>query len=140
MQDLFNELKISRVISPDEGAADNTAKVGQIIDNQNFDSLVYVIGTGTVGDAAATFAALLEESTASDLSGSNAVADGDLIGTEALFGFDQDDDDSVRKLGYKGTKRYTRLTVTPSDNGTAWDIAAFAIQGNARKDPQSSQS
>ena len=126
--DLHNLLNYSVAISPDEGAGDNTAKVSNIIDRQGFHALEFVIQTGTIGDAAATFTVLLEEGDASNLSDNTAVADADMLGTEAAAGFDQTGDDAVTKIGYIGSKRYVRLTITPAGNGTAWDIACLAVQ------------
>lgn len=127
-KDLHNNIDVRRVISP-VSVSDDTAQVGEIIDHQGFDAAEYLIATGSIGDANATFAALLEESDNSDLSSGNAVADADLIGTEALAGFQYDDDNETRKLGYKGNKRYTRLTITPSGNGSAALLAAVCVLG-----------
>ncbi len=134
MQDLMNNIALKRVISP-VSVADNTAQVGQIIDRAGYDSLTYVIATGSLADADATFTVLLEEGAASNLSDAVAVADVDLIGTEALASFIFSDDDKVRKLGYKGGKRYTRLTITPANNASAGLIAAVAILGNPGTSP-----
>lgn len=139
MLDLHNSIKHSRVISPTR-VTDNTAQVGQIIDHANFDELEYLIAIGTLADADATFTVLLEEGDASNLSDAAAVADADLLGTEAGAAFTFAHDDQVRKLGYKGAKRYTRLTITPANNAGNADIAAIAVQSRARKGPQSSQS
>lgn len=125
MKDLMNNIDVKRVISP-VSVADNTAQVGQVIDGQGAASVTYVIATGSLADADATFTVLLEEC---DTSGGTytAVADADLIGTEVLASFQFDDDNECRKLGYKGTKRYTRLTITPANNASAGLIAAVAI-------------
>jgi hypothetical protein len=129
MRDGHNIIDVKRVISP-ASVADNTAQVGQIIDSQGFKTLEYVIATGSIADADATFTVLLEESDASDMTGATAVADADLLGTEALAGFQFDDDNECRKLGYKGGKRYTRLTVTPVNNAAAALLSAVAILGS----------
>lgn len=113
--DMFNCINVKRVISP-VSSADNTALVGQIIDHQNTHAAVYLIATGSIGDADATFTVLLEEGDAANLSDAAAVADVDLLGTEALASFAFSDDDKCFKLGYKGVKRYTRLTITPAAN------------------------
>ena len=134
MKDQATLMTPKRVISP-VSVADNTAQVGQIIDRQGFDSLTYVIATGSLADADATFTVLLEESANSDMSSSNAVADTDLIGTEALAGFQFDDDNECRKLGYVGAKRYTRLTITPANNASAAVVCAVAILGNPALSP-----
>ena len=134
MQDLMNDVAIKRVISP-VSVADNTAQVGQIIDRAGYDSLTYVIATGSLADADATFTVLLEEGAAANLSDAVAVADVDLIGTEALASFIFSDDDKCRKLGYKGGKRYTRLTITPANNASAALIAAVAVLGHPLSAP-----
>lgn len=134
MRDLHNNVAVKRVISP-VSVADTTAQVGQVIDRQGFDSLEYVISIGAVADVDATFTVLLEESDASDMGGANAVADADLLGTEAAAGFQFDDDDQVRKLGYKGNKRYTRLTITPVNNASAALLGAVAVLGNPSNAP-----
>lgn len=134
MRDLHNNIDVRRVISP-VSVADNTAQVGQIIDRQGYHSLEYVIATGSIADADATFAVLLEESDDSGMSGATAVADADLIGTETLAGFQFDDDNETRKLGYKGHKRYTRLTITPSANASAALLSAVAVLGHPANAP-----
>ncbi len=129
MKDLMNRIDVKRVISP-VSVADTTAQVGQIIDKQGFDSLTYLIATGSIADADATFTVLLEEGDAANLSDAAAVADADLVGTEALAAFVFSDDDKCRKLGYVGSKRYTRLTITPVANASAALLAAVAVLGS----------
>ena len=129
MKDLASNIDVKRVISP-VSVADNTAQVGQIIDRRGFDSVTFLIATGSVADADTTFTVLLEESDDSGMSGGNAVADADLIGTEALAGFQFDDDNECRKLGYVGSKRYLRLTITPVSNASAALLSAVAVLGH----------
>jgi len=126
--DMMNNIDVKRVISP-VSVADNTAQVGQVIDGRGASSITYLIATGSIADADATFTVLLEES---DESGSNfsAVADADLLGTEALAGFQFDDDNECRKLGYIGSKRYTRLTITPVGNASAALLSAICVLGS----------
>ncbi|MFG1201744.1 hypothetical protein V5F29_05050 [Xanthobacter aminoxidans] len=135
MRDLASNIAIRAVIAP-AVVADNTAAVGGVIDRRGFDSLTYVIASGILADADATFAVLLEESDASG-SGFTAVADAELIGTEALASFTYADDGAVRKLGYIGHKRYTRLTITPTGNSGSAPLAAVAVLGHASARPAS---
>lgn len=138
-RDLFNDIKVSKVVVPGAAVTDNTAQVGAIIDNQNFDSLVYA-WTLVTPDADATLTPLLEESDDSGMSGATSVADADLIGTEAgATDSAANTTTYVWKLGYKGTKRYTRLTLTPAANTGNLYVSCVAIQGGARSLPQSSQ-
>ena len=85
MKDLFNHVHLVRAISP-VSVADNTAQVSQIVDRRGFDSAMFANLTGSLADADVTFAVLLEESDEAGFSPSNAVADADLLGTEALAG------------------------------------------------------
>ena len=136
-KDHYNNLSVLPVIAPgtyhDQGT---TPLVGAIIDRKDFEALTYVITLGTLSDADATYAVLLEESDAANMDGAEAVADADLLGTEALAGFTYEDDGETRKLGYIGSKRYTRLTITPTgaDDGDS-PIAAVAILGMPRQAP-----
>jgi len=130
MRDLHNNLKLSRAISP-VSVSDDTAQVSQIIDMDGFDSLEYLIAIGTLNDSNATFAVLVEDGEDSGLSDAAAVADDDLLGTESEAGFIFSDDDTVNKIGYRGPKRFVRLTITPSGNGSAALISASAVQGHA---------
>ena len=136
--DLHNNIKVSRAISPKAAGTDNTAWVSEILDTANFaaNELVIMIGANT--DANATFTVLLEEGDNSALSDNTSVADADMLGTEALASWVYSDDNETRKLGYKGTKRYIRATVTPAsnDSGNIY-MAALWIQSGARVAPQS---
>lgn len=132
MRDGISRTQCKRVLSP-ASVADNTAQVGQIIDHQGYDSASYYILTGSLADADATFTVLLEEGDAANLSDAAAVADDDMvsqtIGTapETAASFTFAADDNVRKLGYVGSKRYTRLTITPAANASAALLAACCI-------------
>ena len=130
MKDLLNNINVKRVLSPSAGPSDNTAQVGQIIDRQGFESVTYLIATGSLADADATFAVTIDEGDQANLSDASAVAAADLIGTTALASFVFSDDDKCFKLGYKGNKRYTRLTITPSANASAAAMCVMAVLGH----------
>ena len=132
MRDHAHNIQVKRVLSP-VSVADTTPAVGEIIDRLGYDSLTYLIATGSIADADATFTVLLEESDAANMAGATAVADADMISQtagaapETAAGFQFDDDNEVRKLGYISNKRYTRLTITPVANASAALIAAVAV-------------
>lgn len=134
MRDLMNNIHVVRAISP-VSVSDNTAQVSQIIDVQDYNSLTFVIAAGGLADTDATFAVLVEHGDDPALSDAAAVPDEQLIGTEALAGFTFADDDEPRKIGYRGSKRYVRLTVTPSSNSAAALLAAVAILGHPAQRP-----
>jgi hypothetical protein len=134
MRDLLNNIDIRPVLVPVAAAlADDTAQVGAIIDHQGYESITYLIVTGTLADAGATFTALLEESEDSGMAGATAVADADLIGTEALASFTQASDSKTFKLGYKGSMRYSRLTITPAGNAGNAPLAAVCVRGHPHR-------
>lgn len=132
MRDFADNAQVKRVLSP-VSVSDTTAQVGEIIDLLGYDSLTYVIATGSIADTDATFTVLLEESDASDMTGAAAVDDADMISQtagaapETAAAFQFDDDNEVRKLGYVGNKRHTRITITPVANASAALIAAVAV-------------
>lgn len=143
MRDLLNSILVKRAISPVATPADNTAQVSQIIDRQGYDSLGFIIATGAVPDADATFTVLVEHDDAAGFGTAVAVPDAELIGQDpasastpeqqASFTFAADD--NVRKIGYRGNKRYVRLTITPANNTSATLIAAVAVLGNPEYQP-----
>jgi hypothetical protein len=121
-----------RVAIPPVVVTDNTAQVGSWIDLTGYQSLTFAILTGTLVDADATFAILMEEANASDQSDAAAVADADMISqtegvapeTAATFTFAADN--VTRKIGYIGGKKFVRITITPSANTSAAPLAAVA--------------
>ncbi|WP_291295825.1 hypothetical protein [Elioraea sp.] len=131
----MSNIHVARAISP-VSVADNTDQVSQIIDRQGYGSLTFVIATGSIADADVTFTVLVEHSDASNMSGGVPVPDDDLIGTEALAAFVFNDDDEVRKIGYRGARRYVRMTITPVGNASAAVLAAVAILGHAEMLPR----
>lgn len=136
MNELHNSIKVSRAISP-VSVADNTAQVSEILDTANFHMNELVILTGSIADADVTFTVLIEEGDQSNLSDAASVADADLLGTEVQAGFQFDDDNETRKIGYIGSKRYIRATITPANNLSAALVAAAWLQAGARKSPVS---
>ena len=132
--DLHNKIAVRRAISP-VSVADNTAQVSEIIDRQGFSGLEFAILLGAIADADATFTALVEHGDEADLSDAAAAADVDLLGTETAAGFQFDDDNETRKIGYAGNKRFVRLTITPANNASAALIAAAGLLAGAHSAP-----
>ncbi len=137
MRDLHNNITPRRLISPATATTDNTAWVSQIVDRQGFESLELVLNIGALADADATFTVLVEHGDQSNLSDAAAVADADLLGGEVLAGFVFSDDNAVRKIGYAGSKRYVRVTVTPVNNAAAAYVSGVALLGRPNVAPTS---
>ncbi len=132
--DLHNSIDVRRAISPVVSAND-TPLVSQIIDRQGFDSLEFIIAIGVITDAASTYTVLVEDGDNPVLSDNVAVPDTELLGTESLASFAQDADNSVLKIGYRGYKRYVRLTLTPANNSGDAPISVIAVLGSPHMAP-----
>lgn len=129
MRDGLSTIHPIRAISP-VSVADNTAQNSEIIDTRGYGSLTFVILTGSVADADATFAVTMVHGDDSGLSDSATVPAAQIVGTTTLAGFQFDDDNETRKIGYAGSKRYVRMTITPTNNASAALLAAVAVLGN----------
>ena len=136
MKDLLNNITVARAIAP-VSVSDNTAQAGQIIDRQGYNSLTFAIALGSLADADATFAVLVEHGDNSALSDAAAVSASDLLGTTALAAFTFADDNLTRKIGYRGSKRYSRVRLVFSGtHGTGTASAAAAVLGYLEYAPQ----
>ncbi len=139
-RDAHSNIKVKRALSPVAAApTGNTALVTEILDTSLFFGNELVIALGSIADVDATFVVLMEEGDNSALSDAAAVADSDLLGTEAGAAYLFSDDDKTVKIGYRGRKQYIRCTITPSANTGNHCIAALWIQSSPRTQPQSSQ-
>jgi hypothetical protein len=135
--DLHNHIHTVPLIAPVAALVNvNTPIVSAIIDTLGYGSVEFVLITGTNTDADVTFAVTVDEGDVSNLTGSNAVASTELLGTLAQAGFNFADDVETRKIGYIGNKRYVRLTVTPSANdaGSIF-LAGVAVLGRPALGP-----
>ncbi len=135
MRDLVPYLHPVRAISPAAAILDNTPVVSQIVDRRGFDSVAFIILTGALTDADATFAVTLQHGNDPALTDAAAVPPAQMSGTLAAASFTFNDDDKLRKLGYLGSRRYLRLTITPTNNSAAASIAAVALLGHPYNGP-----
>jgi hypothetical protein len=126
MRDEFNCLNFKRGISPAVVTNADTAFVSQILDTQGLESATFALLTGSISDANVTFTVLAEEGDDAALADNTAIADANLLGTEALATPLFSDDNKVFKLGFVDTKRYIRVTVTPSGNN-AGDVCLAGV-------------
>jgi len=134
-RDIHNNLHVRRGISPAAAVVDNTPFVSQIADLLGYEAAEFVILTGALADADATFTTLVEHGDAANLSDAAAVPDDQLIGLETQASFTFADDDKVLKIGYRGPKRYARATVTPAANTGNAFVAGVWVLGHPRNRP-----
>jgi hypothetical protein len=117
MRELHDNIDVKPGIFPAAAVTDNTAFVSQILDMQNLQSAEFVILTGSLADADATFTMLAEEGEQANLSDNTAIDDRDLLGLESQASFTFAADNKVFKLGFRPSgKRYKRVTITPANN------------------------
>jgi ABC-type iron transport system FetAB permease component len=125
---LHKEISASIVIA-NTTSTDNTPVVGTIIDTRGFGATEFIIVTGVIADNASTLTPSLESCEASNCSDAAAVTGRLLAGTIAAASFNGTEDSTVKYLGYLGTRRYLRLTVTPGIASSSAIFRVIAIQG-----------
>lgn len=131
-RDLHNNVKATPALNPQAISA-NGAVNGAIIDLAGYESAEFMIQSATLTDG--TYTPSITAGDVSDLSDGAAVGTTDLIGTIADATFAATADNSVKKLGYKGGKRYIRLTVTAAGVTSGGTLAAIAALGHPKSAP-----
>ncbi len=132
---MVNNVKLEVAIAP-TSVSDNTLQTSLVVDRSGYESVSYLIQTGTFASTApATFTVSIEESETTASTAFAAVADEDLVLTEAAASFTSTDASATRKLGYIGGKRCTRLKIQPAGNTGAAFFSAQAMLGHARTKP-----
>lgn len=134
-REIHNVLHFVPLFDPKAAVTDNTAQTSAIIDTAGYNAVEFVMNTGTLSDADATFAVTIAESDAANMSGSNAVAASQLVGTLTQASFDFATDSKVRKIGYTGSKRYVQVTVTPANNTGNLFLSGVAVLGYPQTGP-----
>lgn len=115
----------------------DTPQVSAVIDTQGYDSCAFLIQTGVLTDADATFAVLIEDDDAAGFGTGAAVDDVYLEPLESVVAFNFGDDGIVRKIAYRGPKRYVRCTVTPTNNNSgAAPLSCMVMLGRPHEQPQ----
>lgn len=127
-KDLYNKI-LQKVAFNTQAISTDTTTNGEIIDLQGFDSATFIIQSGSLTDG--TYTPLVHEGNESDLSDAGAVADADLIGTEADSAFTATDDNKAKRLGYVGGKRYIRLSLVSASTSTGGTLSAVAVLSDA---------
>lgn len=109
-RDLMNNVHPIVAIAP-VVVTDGTVQKSAAIDVKAYKSVTFIILLGTLADTDATWTVTVKEGATSSQAAHTAVADKDLIGTEALAGFTFADDGECRKIGYKGDADYVSIEI-----------------------------
>lgn len=109
-----------------------TTTVGSIIDTAGYESLEYIVLSGTITDGA--YALKLEQGDDSGLSDAADVPADEVLGV--LTGFVAADDDTVKRVGSIGKKRYQRLSIVSTGVTTGANFfAAVGVLGDPQSGP-----
>lgn len=139
--DLHNNVKVLRVISPVAIGTTGTGQTGKIIDRQPYGGLEFVLDYGTITATTALYTVTVKEG---DVTGTlTSVADADLLGTELLAGVGATasrvsgvSKNVSKRIGYKGTKRYVQVNVKSTTTATT-PVAVTAVLFNPNVAPVS---
>ena len=123
--DLHNQISVGVGIAL-TAVADGADVVGSIIDMQGCNALEFVFQVGEYTDGSVT--PLIEEGDNAALSDAAAVADTDLLGTEAAAALSAA---GVSNVGYIGNKRYVRATAVTAA-GSTLSVGCTAIKYGLR--------
>ena len=145
MHDIVNNIAMTQVLAPQtiQAAALNTGAM----DTQGSETLAVAVLVGAVGDAldsshridlkiehadddGADAPAAFTACTADDVVNADTVTDG------VFFSVDDDAKENARHVvGYRGGKRFVKVTATPVSLSTGGAIAMIALQGNLTQAP-----
>lgn len=131
-RDLHNNIKTDTAFNIQAISSDTTTP-GNIIDTAEFEGLEFILlaSTLTAGD----FTPFIEDDDDPTFLGSVAVLDDFLIGTEAEAAYiGGSGDNTTRRIGYIGKKRYVRLSIV-SENGADGTLGAIVIKSFPRSAP-----
>lgn len=134
-QDLHHNVKSVLALAV-QAITTNTTTVGAIIDTAGFESIEFSILSGTITDGA--YALKLEEGDDSGLSDAAIVPADETLG--ALTGFVAADDDTVKRVGSIGKKRYQRLSIVSTGVTTGGtNFVSLATLSHAHSNPVAEQ-
>lgn len=108
----------------------DTTTLGNIIDTAGFEALEFILQSGTITDGA--YAVSLQEGDDSGLSDAAAVSAEETLGNAD---FALADDDTAKRIGYIGKKRYCRLAIVSTATTSGGVFSAAAMKGMAAHQP-----
>lgn len=125
MRDLFHNIGAALALAP---AVQSASADGVAIDTKGYNRLAFVVNTGAIVSAG-DFAVKLQDSDASGSGFADVAADQVDTNAPATLAAA-----STYKLGYRGTKRYVRLSLVKT-GGTSIALGASAVLGDPSEAP-----
>ncbi|MCP4550790.1 MAG: hypothetical protein GY834_01850 [Bacteroidetes bacterium] len=111
-----------------------TTTAGEIIDTSNFNICEFIVQTGTI-TTGTSYTTILEEGDDSGLSDAAAVSVEETLGS-AVFVIT--DDDTTKRIGYIGKKRYVRMSIV-SVGTVSGVMGAAVLLAAGMHNPQANQ-
>ena len=129
--DLHSNVKQEVALNAQDITTDTTT-VGNIIDTRGFESLEFIIQSGTITDGDYTL--VLTQGDDSGLSDAAVVPSDEVLGV--LTGFVAADDNTAKRVGSIGKKRFQLLSILSDNTATgATKFSAVAVLGNPQSAP-----
>lgn len=130
--DLKSNIGVVRSLAAANRADPSVPVNGAGVDLAGYDSALVVIEAGVITGAGATLTFEVQES--DNNTDFTAVADTDLAGAEPVVA--AANDDQIHLVGYKGIRRYIRVSITAKAGTTpTMPCAATVLRGRARRSP-----
>lgn len=136
MQELHNNVKAQVCLASVNLAT--TSKVGLPVDLRDYGGVEFIINYGVVAASTTTVIATVMESDSATAASFTSAADVDLVGTEAAASLVGGialatgvTSAVVKKIGYKGTKRYAKVKLKASAS-TAGGVTAVLFNPKLR--------
>ena len=134
MFDFHNDVFLVGVLTPIPELGSSTIDTN-ILDTSGFYEVEYAINIGELIDVDATFTVTMAHGDDAGLSDGVPVPSQFLLGTLAEASWTFADDNSVRRIGYNGHKRFVRLSVTTANNTSLALYGVNAYLSGARELP-----
>jgi len=129
MRDIANNIEVVASVVPAVITSTPTPPTATDLRGFNSAMVVFAVGAADVANADETYLPGLEESDTLG-SGFTAVDSGDLDGAVTTLLLN-----TVRKIGYKGTKRYIRPIITIAGTTPSIAVGAVIAKGNPDQKP-----
>ena len=110
----------------------NTTTLGEIIDTALFTALEFFLLSGTITDGAYAVSLLEAEEGDASMASATAVSAAETLG-DADYALA--DDDTAKRIGYIGKKRYCRLAIASTATTTGGNFAGVAVLGGPAHQP-----
>jgi hypothetical protein len=137
MKDLFHNIGASAAIAFGTLVTSTSARTGNIVDLAGYESCTYLIGVGSTAGSTGAFTFSITAGNSSSLGDGAVVTNPDLIINTTAASWTMTstgDDNTVERVGYKGSSRYIRLDVYGNSTKQG-AVGSICVKGHPRSHP-----